>query len=218
MVIVGGIGDVVDTYGLQPVPGSSITDPAWLRAQLDAAARRYRFDRRPALGVLWWYSASVVLLGPPVEAGADPALDSLTLYLHPDGRILDARSDSVLGNDGNDIVELGHRLEETLSRCIEAIVRQSGASPRALWAIATDSLANRVLWAGGSAAVASRWARAIGSALPAPRYVEVAGRPVVRRASCCLIYQAPGVDKCTSCPRQSPERRRRRLEAALGGS
>ena len=87
----------------------------------------------------------------------------------------------------------------------------SGASPRALWAIATDSLANRVLWAGGAESVARMVAAAVGPELPVPRYVEVSGRLVVRRASCCLIYQAPGMEKCTSCPRQTPAERLRRL-------
>lgn len=195
-----------------PVPGSMITDPGWLDAQLEAAARHYRYRRRAGLGVLWWYSASSVLLGPVVESligtgrVADPGLDCLTLYLHPDGRILDARSDSVLSDD-----KLGRRLGETLSASIQAVAGVSGANRRALWAIATDSLANRVLWAGGTPADARGLARAVGEVLPAPRYVEVGGRLVVRRASCCLIYEAPGMTKCTSCPRQAPEERLRRL-------
>lgn len=189
------------------MPASAITVAGWLDAQLDAAARRYRLARRPALGVLWWYSASSVLLGPPVE-GFDPALDSVTLYLHSDGRILDARSDSLLGND---VAKLGRRLEEALSVCVDAVVRCTGAAPRALWAIATDSLANRVLWAGLPPVAAERLAAAVGSTLPAPRYLSVGGRLVVRRASCCLIYEAPEQAKCTSCPRQTPEERLRRL-------
>ncbi|MGH3879545.1 MAG: (2Fe-2S)-binding protein, partial [Actinophytocola sp.] len=52
--------------------------------------------------------------------------------------------------------------------------------------------------------------------LPVPRYVTVAGTRAVRRASCCLIYEAPGQQKCVSCPRQHPAERDRRLRAALG--
>ncbi|HEY0453150.1 (2Fe-2S)-binding protein, partial [Actinophytocola sp.] len=33
---------------------------------------------------------------------------------------------------------------------------------------------------------------------------------------CCLIYQAPGEQKCVSCPRQHPDDRYRRLRSALG--
>jgi hypothetical protein len=162
-----------------------------------------------SLGVLWWYSASSVLLGPPVS-GFDPALSYVTLYVHPDGRILDARSDSLLGND---VLALGRRLEEALAACVEAVSDCTGASRRALWAIATDSLANQVLWAGLAPAVASRLAAAVGPTLPMPRYVSVSGRLVVRRASCCLIYEAPGQSKCTSCPRQTPAERLRRLSS-----
>jgi len=180
----------------------AITDPGWLGAQIEATARRYRYDRPPDIGVLWWYSASSVLLGPPVEA-RDPGLESVTLQVHPDGRILDAHS----ARFSDDV---GTRLAEALSVSIEAVARQTGAHRRALWAIATDSLANRVLWAGLSVEFAEKLAASVGPALPMPRYVEVSGRLVVRRASCCLVYLAPGQAKCVSCPRQTPEERLRR--------
>ena len=204
----------IETRELLPVPATAITEPVWLAEQLDAAARRYRLDRRATVGVLWWYSASTVLLGPPVESliatgvAADPDLSSVTLYLHADGRLLHATSDAVLGNDPG---KLGRRIEETLSTSIDAVAAASGAPPRALWAIATDSLANRVLWAGGTPAVAHRLARAIGPLLPPPRYVEVGGQTIVRRASCCLVYEVAGCEKCTSCPRQPPDERLRRV-------
>lgn len=188
------------------VPASMITDAGWLDEQLRATARRYRHDHRPTIGVLWWYSASSVLLGPPVES-FDPGLDRVTLDVRPDGLIMDARSDTVL----TDLGKLGERLEEMLSTCIRAVADGSGAPSRALWAIATDSLANRVLWTGGTPELAVTLAGAAGPMLPRPRYVEVAGRLVVRRASCCLIYQAPGQAKCLSCPRQTPAERMRRL-------
>ncbi len=194
------------------MPAAAVTDPDWLAAQLDANARRFRLPDRAANGVLWWYSASSVLLGPPAETyvrggpAADPALASLTLFLHPDGRVLDARSASTV-----DRAELPKRLGAVLEMCVDAVAAPSGASVPTLWAIATDSLANRVLWAGGSPDVALELAA--DSRLPRPRYVEVAGRRVVRRASCCLIYEAPGQQKCTSCPRQHPDERLRRLRS-----
>ncbi|WP_158726625.1 (2Fe-2S)-binding protein [Tomitella fengzijianii] len=39
------------------------------------------------------------------------------------------------------------------------------------------------------------------------------GLRIVRRSSCCLLFQAPGQGKCVSCPRRSPGER----AAALGG-
>lgn len=206
-----GITDLI------PVTAAAVTDPSWLAEQLAATARRYRLDRRGAVGVLWWYSASSVLLGPPAESAArggpaaDPALDAVTLYLHPDGRVLDARSARTVP-----AAELGTRLADTLTAAVGAVAGASGAPEPALWAIATDSLANRVLWAGGPPAVAVDLAAA--SPMPVPRYVSVNGIRVVRRASCCLIYEAPGESKCVSCPRQHPDERRRRLAAQLGGA
>jgi hypothetical protein len=205
-----GIADLI------PVPASAVTDPSWLAEQLAATARRYRLDRPVAVGVLWWYSASSVLLGPPVESlvhggpVADPALDAMTLYLHPDGRVLDARSSGVVASG-----LVGSRLAGALSAAVGAVAAASGAHEPALRAIATDSLANRVLWAGSPESVAVDLAASIGS-LPVPRYVSVGGTRVVRRASCCLIYEAPGQPKCVSCPRQLPEERHRRLRAQLG--
>jgi hypothetical protein len=204
-----------DITDLIPVTAAAVTDPSWLAEQLAATARRYRLLREASVGVLWWYSASSVLLGPPVESlvrggpVADPA--AVTLFLHPDGRVLDARSSGVIPAGS-----LGSRLGEVLSAAVSAVAAASGAPEPALWAIATDSLANRVLWAGGAPSVAVDVAAAVGS-LPVPRYVTVAGTRVVRRASCCLIYQAPGEAKCVSCPRQHPDERRRRLVAQLGG-
>lgn len=206
-----------DITDLVPVTATAVTDPSWLTAQLAATARRYRLDRRAAVGVLWWYSASSVLLGPPAESAvrggpaADPALDAMTLYLHPDGRVLDATSARTVPAD-----ELGPRLAEALATAVGAVAAASGARERALWAIATDSLANRVLWAGGPASVAAELAAT--GPMPVPRYVSVHGTRVVRRASCCLIYEAPGERKCVSCPRQLPSERWLRLEAQLGGT
>ena len=207
-----------DIADLIPVTAAAVTDPSWLAEQLSVTGRRYRLARSASAGVLWWYSASSVLLGPPVESlvrggpVADPALAAVTLFLHPDGRVLDARSAGVIGVD-----ELGGRLAGALSAAVSAVAAASGAREPALWAIATDSLANRVLWAGGAASVAADLAASVGS-LPVPRYVTVAGTRVVRRASCCLIYEAPGEAKCVSCPRQHPDERRGRLVAQLGGT
>jgi hypothetical protein len=202
------------------VAASAVTDPAWLSSQLAAAARRYRLTRPASVGVLWWYSASSVLLGPPVESFvrsfvrggpcADPALGSMTLFLHPDGRVLDASSAGVVAAE-----TVGKELAVALSSAVDAVAEASGARTPPLWAIATDSLANRVLWAGGTPEVAAGLAASIGT-LPVPRYASVGGTLVVRRASCCLIYEAPGEQKCVSCPRQHPDERNRRLRVTFG--
>ena len=206
-------------YKHSSIPAISIIDPDWLGEQLDAAARRYQSNRRTVLGVLWWYSASSALLGPPMESlvrtgvGADPALDNLTLSLHPDGMVLDA---AAAGAAVTDMTTFGRHLELTLAVSIDAVAAVSGAARRALWAIATDSLASRVLWAGGQPALVGHIAAAVGQALPAPRFEQVAGHQVVRRASCCLIFQVPTGQKCASCPRQLPEQRQRRLLSTFG--
>jgi FhuF 2Fe-2S C-terminal domain len=176
------------------------------------AARRFRVGARTA-GVLWWYSASSVLLGPPAESyvrGGPVALGSMTLFLHPDGRVLDARAADTVPREAAP-AQVAH----LVATCVTAVSAASGAARRALWAIASDSLANRVLWAGGGTAEAV--ALAADERFPRPRYVELAGQRVVRRVSCCLVYESPGQQKCVSCPRQHPDDRLRRLRATLGG-
>jgi len=189
------------------VPATCVEDSSWLAAQFGLAARLYSRATRPVLGVLWWYSASTVLLGPAV-AGEDPALKAITLTLHTDGRLVDARSSAFDG-------EMGPRLRETLISAISSVSAVSGARARTLWAITTDSLANRLLWAGKSTQAVAL-ASAVGPELPVPRYVEVGGRQFVRRVSCCLIYQGTSTTKCVSCPRQTPETRLNRLAQQVG--
>jgi hypothetical protein len=192
-------------------PAAAIADPSWLAEQLGQCARRFRVDARTA-SVLWWYSASSVLLGPTAESYvrggrvASPAPAAMTLFLHPDGRVLDARSSAFVAR-----AEVPEHVADLVATCVEAV---AGASARALWAIATDSLANRVLWAGGTEKDAV--ALAADERFPRPRIVEIAGQSVVRRVSCCLVYESPGQQKCVSCPRQRPDDRLRRLRAAFG--
>jgi FhuF 2Fe-2S C-terminal domain len=188
------------------VPATAITDASWLSAQLSMSARRYPLGNRQVLGVLWWYSASSVLLGPFVD-GQDPSLDAVTLRLEADGRVLDARSRPFSGDSAAAV-------RTALGAGISAVASVSGARERHLWAITTDSLATRLLWAGRSSS-ASSVASAIGPELPVPRYVEVGGRQFVRRVSCCLIYQGTSTAKCTSCPRQTPAERLQRLRASI---
>ncbi|MGX7824905.1 (2Fe-2S)-binding protein [Actinokineospora sp. 24-640] len=186
---------------------AAVGDPAWVSRLVGLSARRYVGADRRTLGTLWWYSASSVLVGPVVEAvvagAAVPDSQSLVLSLQGD-RMVDARASAVCADPGP-------RLRAVLASGIAAVASVSGASPRSLWAVATDSVGNRVLWAGGGPGHAVGVAAAVGPDLPVPRFAVAGGRLVVRRASCCLIYQVPGEDKCVSCPRQSPGVRARRL-------
>ncbi|MET0233849.1 MAG: (2Fe-2S)-binding protein [Kibdelosporangium sp.] len=188
------------------VPATAVTDPSWLSAQLSLSAKRYPLGDQVTLGVLWWYSASTVLLGPFVD-GKDPSLRAITLLLEADGRVLDARSPARHGDPVSGVRDM-------LTAAITSVSKVSGARARQLWAITTDSLANRLLWA-GRPETAVDVAAAIGPELPRPRYVEVNGRQFVRRGSCCLIFQGVTTPKCTSCPRQTPETRLNRLNAII---
>lgn len=208
---------------------SVLADRTWLREDLRRAAGLYGEAGDRVLGTIRWYSASSMLVAPALESlvhtgtATDPALEAVRLDVHHDGRILDARS--VRPFDG-DAGLLAHAFSGALGAAVEAIADVSGASPRSLWAIAADSIGNRLLWAGarlGATEDAMRLAgelgdgiAAAGAPMPRPLFTEAGGTPVVRRTSCCLIYEIPGGQKCASCPKQTPEERTRRLRSLLG--
>ncbi|MDQ0376729.1 (2Fe-2S)-binding protein [Amycolatopsis thermophila] len=208
------------------VPATAITDRDWLREQLRRAAVLYGGGGPVVIGTIWWYSVSAVLVTPALDPlvatgrARDPALEAVTLDVIPDGRVLDARSSRPLGSD---VAVIGEALAGALDAGIEAVAEVSGAGTRALCAIATDSIANVLLWAGKAAGDPARGVElagpvvdAVGDHLPRPRFVEIGSTPVVRRASCCLIYRTGHHEKCVSCPRQTPAERLHRLRLAFG--
>jgi len=100
---------------------------------------------------------------------------------------------------------------------IPVVARVTGAGPAALWAIVADAIGNRAIDAGDPEAGA-RLAGQVGERLPAPRFTDIAARTFVRRISCCLVYEVPGCDMCTSCPkRPAAERERLLTELARRG-
>ena len=102
--------------------------------------------------------------------------------------------------------EVPGALRATLTTVIERVAAVSGVRAPALWAVVTDVVAS---WAVDARApsLGQRLAAELGPALPAPRFVDVAGATFVRRASCCLVYEAPGCEKCVSCPKRPPAER-----------
>lgn len=203
------------------LPGTVLTDPAWLARRVEDTGRRWSHDDPRVNGTLWWYSASSTLVADPLamllSTGVAPDLrpDQLTVSLRLDGYLATARSDRLLTS----VEEFGEALREAQHQVITALASVSGAAPRALWAIATDSIAGRALDAGRAAGDPDRGselARALcqPSLLPA-RYVDVEGpahtRRFVRRSSCCLLYRVPAEPTCASCPRRTPDDRRAEL-------
>ncbi|MEU1980375.1 (2Fe-2S)-binding protein [Nocardia sp. NPDC019395] len=162
-----------------------------------------------------------------------PTLDRLAMSLRPDGsvekvRILDTdgNGNGVTGRSAGDrrpgsrdpgtqvsardrapqAHEVSEALREALAVVIDRISAVSGVRKPALWAVVTDVIAS---WAvdAGAPQVGQRLAAEMGGTVPAPRFVEISGRTFVRRASCCLIYEAPGCEKCVSCPKRPPAER-----------
>ena len=193
--------------GATVVPGEMLADAGWTARRLAELARRYRTDDRRVLGVLWWYSASAVLVAPAVAGlvtglplSAQPADTEVALLA---GALPIAVTSSAPAAD------VAGELREALSGAVAATVDAAGVRPRPLWAIATDAIAGRLLEAGraignvpGATTLAERLAAAVGPPLLPPRFVDVAGVRFVRRVSCCWLYRAPGQPMCTSCPRR----------------
>ncbi|MGX1856410.1 (2Fe-2S)-binding protein [Dietzia sp. NPDC055340] len=230
----GPLGDFARTieHGPRVLPGSVLTDPRWLARRVADTGRRWSHDDPRVNGTLWWYSASSSLVAAPLTmlltAGLapDPRPERLTVSLQPNGYLKAARSDRLLASVG----EFANALCQAHAEVIAALAEVSGATPRALWAIATDSIGNRALEAGravgdgdrvdgaggGGADRGAALARTVCRPPLLPvRYVDVDGpqrsRRFVRRSSCCLIYVATGGDKCVSCPRRTPQDRQHQL-------
>lgn len=225
--------------GTAAVPFTAVGDPAWLDRELALRGQRWGTDDRRVLATLWWYSVSVWFQAPAVASLVatgrvlSPLPGDVALHRLPDSRVTGGTSSRVL--DGPDPVEaFAAALREALERVVPLVAAAGRMRERPLWAIASDSTAERFLWAGRAvgdepraAALAERVAEAVGDPLPRIRWVDVvpAGadgrdRPelgthrFLRRASCCLLYEAPGQGMCGTCPGRPPEERLRRMRAA----
>ncbi|TWS20083.1 Fe-S oxidoreductase [Tsukamurella asaccharolytica] len=152
-------------------------------------------------GVLYWYALSGALARLAV-AGRDAA--TAEVRSGPDGW------PEVAGTAPSP--DPGGALAQACRRLVPSLSEESGAPERALWSIATDSIASAALDTADPRRTADDLVRACGPEAPAARFDEVPGRGiVVRRGSCCLLYLCPGMTKCLSCPRQTPDERRMRL-------
>lgn len=212
----GLLGDFVRTveHGPHVLPGSVLTDPRWLARRVEDTGRRWSHDDPRVNGTLWWYSASSTLVAAPLTmlltAGIspDPRPETLTVSLQPNGYLKAARSDRLLDS----VEEFTDALRQSHAEVITVLSEVSGASPRALWAIASDSVANRALEAGRAVGAPDRGTDLAHTVCRPPllpaRFMDVEGpertRRFVRRSSCCLIYVATDGDKCVSCPRRTP--------------
>ncbi|MGW5754333.1 (2Fe-2S)-binding protein [Nocardia rhamnosiphila] len=202
-----------------PVSGRMLTDESWLAARIADLGASWRTDSMRVSATLWWCMTASALVEQVVRALAQrrpipaPTLDRLLLTLRADGTVerveIDAAGWHVAGADsGIETTEadIAGALRETLTMVIDRLTAVSGVRGPALWAVVTDVVGS---WAvdAGQPPIGRRLAEAVGTALPEPRFVEVAGRTFVRRASCCLVYEAPGCEKCVSCPKRRPHER-----------
>ncbi|MEV6137418.1 (2Fe-2S)-binding protein [Nocardia sp. NPDC051990] len=209
------------------VPGRTLTESDWLSARIAEMGRAWGTTEPRVSGTLWWCMVASALVEQLARAYAsdepapEPYLDRLDcavrpdggierVHIHPKGHGLDAapgESDAALGN------ACAKALRETLAAVIGPVAAVSGAGVPSLWAIAADAIGNRALDVGNPEAGA-RLATEVGGKLPVPRFVDVDGRTFVRRISCCLVFDVPGCEMCTSCPKR-PAAERKTLLARL---
>ena len=198
------------------VPGRILIEPEWLAARITEMGHSWGTTSLRIAGTLWWCMVASALVEQIARAYAldqpapEVALDRLDCEVRPDGgvqRIEFAAADDMA------MIERGTALRDTLAAVIGPVAAVSGAGVPSLWAIAADAIGNRALDAGVPEAGA-RLATEVGGKLPVPRFVEVGGRTFVRRISCCLVFEVPGSDMCTSCPKR-PAAERAALLARL---
>ncbi len=204
-------------------PAVRLADPRWTAQLLDLRASGQGTADRRVLATVWWYSASSVLVIPPLAGlvtgiPLSARLCDLTVSLVPSLVPIAA----VAAGPGSG--DLAVDLRASLEAVVAAVAEAGRMRERPLWAIATDSVADRLLALGRAVgdvprvtALAGPLAAGVGPPLPAPRYEDVGGRRFVRRASCCLLYRVPGGPTCTSCPRRPPAERLSLLERIAAG-
>ncbi|MEU5758222.1 (2Fe-2S)-binding protein [Nocardia sp. NPDC047648] len=185
------------------VPGRVLTEPEWLAARIAEMGHSWGTTSPRIAGTLWWCMVASALVEQLARAYADdqdapvPALDRLECEVRPDGGVERVRvpAHAVASVSG------ATALRDTLGVVIPPVAEVSGAGVPALWAIAADAIGNRALDA-GSPEAGARLAADIAGKLPVPRFVEIGGRTFVRRISCCLVFEVPGCQMCTSCPKR----------------
>jgi hypothetical protein len=199
------------------VPATRLTDPGWTAEALATRARWQGTDDPRVLATVWWYSASTVLVTPPLAG----LVTGRPLSARPERTVVALLPgvQPIAAESSAPAVDPAAELRDALSRVVAAVAQAGRMRERPLWAIATDSLANQLLALGRAlgdvpavTARAAPLAAAIGAPLPAPRYVDVGGSRFTRRASCCLLVAVPGQAMCVSCPRRPPADRQALLE------
>ncbi|WP_246003196.1 (2Fe-2S)-binding protein [Nocardia tenerifensis] len=204
---------------MNTVPGRTLTRPDWLAARIAEMGRSWGTTSPRIAGTLWWCMVASALVEQVARAyahgerAAEPVLDRFDCEVRPDGGV--ERIHVLAGPDAS--AEPGAALRETLAAVIGPVAQVSGAGVPALWAIVADAVGNRALDA-GSPDAGARLATEIGGKLPAPRFVEVGGRTFVKRISCCLVYEVPSCEMCTSCPKRPAAEREAMLEKLAADS
>ncbi|MGW4246803.1 (2Fe-2S)-binding protein [Nocardia sp. NPDC004722] len=223
------------------VPGTELLRPQWLAERIAEMGISWGTANSRVSGTLWWCMAASSLVDPIVAAVAadrpafDPALEHISLEIRPDGGVERVIPEPhayavALATAGVNCAHpephsaaccattpIGQALRHTLSRVIPVVAEVSGAGVASLWAIVADAIGNRALDI-GDAEAGARLARDVAGRLPVPRFQDIGGRTFVRRISCCLVFEVPGCEMCTSCPkRPAPEREARLDELAARG-
>ncbi|WP_306796377.1 (2Fe-2S)-binding protein [Nocardia sp. XZ_19_369] len=188
---------------MNTVPGRTLTQPDWLAARITEMGHSWGTTSPRIAGTLWWCMVASALVEQIARAyaqgeqAAEPLLDRFDCEVRPDGGV--ERIHILAGPD--EPAEPGTALRETLAAVITPVAEVSGAGIPALWAIVADAVGNRALDA-GSPAAGTRLATEIGGKLPIPRFVDLGGRTFVKRISCCLVFEVPNCEMCTSCPKR----------------
>ncbi|QLY29181.1 (2Fe-2S)-binding protein [Nocardia huaxiensis] len=189
---------------------SSLVNPvleAWVagEADFDPTLEHFACEVRPDGGI-----ERIIATEPEAAASAGPMIRlEPGVQLEPGVR-LEPAGGCAGAHEAFSTIGPGPALRHTLSRVIPVVAEVSGASIASLWAIVADAIGNRALDAGDQEAGAVL-AREVAGRLPVPRFQDIAGRTFVRRISCCVVFEVPGCEMCTSCPKRPAAQREKLL-------
>ncbi|MCU1640760.1 MAG: hypothetical protein JWN03_1035 [Nocardia sp.] len=197
---------------MSEVPGTRLLDAQWLGERISEMGISWGTGDSRVSGTLWWCMAASSLVDPIVGAYAhglpalDPTLERIGCEIRPDGGVERVLPLAGTAADEAPTESVGHALRHTLSRVVPVVAEVSGAGVASLWAIVADAIGNRALDAGAQESGALL-AREVAGRLPVPRFSDIGGRTFVRRISCCLVFEVPGCEMCTSCPKRPAAQR-----------
>lgn len=202
-------------------PGSDLSDPDFLAAQMALFSRRFAQPERRAVASLWMKHHVSAMLTPVLAANLllgrqmPVALEEIDILPGPEGiaAALILRHDGTPVSRADPFARFSPLLEGHVAPLVKAVAKASGIAPKVLWSNVGnwfDGLTGEAEAMGAEGAGDARALLALERAPTGtrnPLFAAVRHTPEGRkRRVCCLRYLIPELDLCDTCPLPDPVR------------